>query len=102
MKFIESINLHIWKCTIYINLRLTWLLITLWHKLQFISNTKGRHARKILVESVITGQIFKSIPRLKTAAAWLNQQNDVRPAKTQISLPISAVWSVYAVHSTGS
>ena len=33
----------------------------------------------------------------KWAAAWQNQQNCVRPAKTQISLGIWPVWSVFAV-----
>ena len=31
------------------------------------------------------------------ATAWQNQQNDVHPAKTQISLCIHPVWSVFAV-----
>ena len=30
---------------------------------------------------------------MKWASAWQNQQNDVRPAKTQISLGIHPVWS---------
>ena len=30
---------------------------------------------------------------LKLSRSWQNQQNDVRPAKTQISLGIHPVWS---------
>ena len=33
----------------------------------------------------------------KWAAAWQNQQNDLHPAKTQISLGVRPVWSVFAV-----
>ena len=40
------------------------------------------------------------IPFCKWAAARQNQQNDVRPAKTQISLGIRPVWLVFAVRST--
>ena len=36
------------------------------------------------------------------AAAQQNQQNDVRPAKTQNSLGIRLVWSVFTVRSMGS
>ena len=38
------------------------------------------------------------------ATSWQNQQNDlcIRPAKTQISLCIRPVWSVFAVRSMGS
>ena len=38
----------------------------------------------------------------KWAAAPQNKQNDVRPPKTQISLGIHLVWSVFAVHSKSS
>ena len=36
------------------------------------------------------------------ATAWQNQQNDVRPVKTRISLGICPVWSVFTVSSKGS
>ena len=36
------------------------------------------------------------------ATTWKNQQVSVRPAKTQISLGIHLVWSVFAVCSMGS
>ena len=36
------------------------------------------------------------------AAARQNQQNDVHPAKTRISLGIRPVWSVFTVRSIGS
>ena len=36
------------------------------------------------------------------AAARQNQQNDLHPVKTQISLCIHAVWSVFAMRSMGS
>ena len=32
------------------------------------------------------------------ATAWQKQQNDVRPAKTQISLDIRPVWSESSLH----
>ena len=36
------------------------------------------------------------------ATARQNQQNDVHPAKTRISLDICLVWSVFIVRSIGS
>ena len=33
------------------------------------------------------------------AAAWQNQQNDVRPMKTQISLGIRPVWSESSLYA---
>ena len=36
---------------------------------------------------------YHQIPTLIRAGAWQNQQNDVRPAKNQISLGICPVWS---------
>ena len=50
--------------------------------------------------SNLTLQVSPSITPLviTRAATWQNQQNYVRPAKTQISLGIRPAWSVFAVH----
>ena len=45
------------------------------------------------------GSSEKSLQSFQTrATAWQNQQNDEHPAKTQNSLGMHPVWSVFAVH----
>ena len=45
---------------------------------------------------------IKDVSKNIWARAWQNQQNDVHPAKTQISLGICPAWSEFTVHFMGS
>ena len=69
------------------------------HQVKYFSQMIFLEGVSIHCQSFHCGQLFHAqrLQHTILARAWHNLQNDVRPAKTQISLGIWPVWSVFAV-----